>query len=124
MLLASLKFDKIGCLREDSNGNFFIGAYTETHATAYPQHKAVAYSQLDVHHQGPFSPATDWYSAMAELNRKYAVGDPEEEVDRDKTVADYELFAELADHFVIPEFKDGPFVINHNDLTVQNILVS
>ncbi|CRG89677.1 hypothetical protein PISL3812_06716 [Talaromyces islandicus] len=91
--LVSLKFDKIGCLREDSKGKFFVGAYYETNATAYPQHKA------------------------------YALGDLEEDGDREETVADYELLAELAGHFVIPEFKDGPFVINHNDLTIQNILV-
>lgn len=30
MFLVSLKFDKIGCLREDSDGNVFVGPYHET----------------------------------------------------------------------------------------------
>lgn len=60
---------------------------------------------------------------MAELNRKSALEDPEEEGDRDVTVAEYELLAELADKIIIKEFESGPFIINHNDLTVQNILV-
>lgn len=60
---------------------------------------------------------------MAELNRKSALEDPEEEGDRDVTVAEYELLAELSDKIIIKEFESGPFVINHNDLTVQNILV-
>ncbi|KAH8704834.1 hypothetical protein BGW36DRAFT_421425 [Talaromyces proteolyticus] len=121
--LASLKFDKIGSLRENPDGEFFVAPYTETNATAYPQYKAIAYNKLSPQHKGPFSSVLEWYNAIAELNRKYALGDPDEEEDRDETVADYELLAELAEHFVVPEFANGPFVINHNDLTIQNILV-
>lgn len=61
---------------------------------------------------------------MTELNRKFALEDPEEEDNREEIVADYELLAELLDNFVIKDLANGPFVINHNDLTVQNILVS
>ena len=82
------------------------------------------YSSLEPHHRGPFSSTLDWYHSMTELNRKFALGDPEEEGDREETVADYELLAELMDTFVIKNLANGPFVINHNDLTVQNILVS
>ncbi|OQD77545.1 hypothetical protein PENDEC_c002G04149 [Penicillium decumbens] len=60
---------------------------------------------------------------MAESNRKSAVEDPEEEEDRDVTVAEYELLAELSMDIVVEEFQNGPFVIDYNDLTVQNILV-
>lgn len=122
MFLASLKFDKIGSLREDANGNFFVGPYNETNVTAHQQNKAVAYNQLEPHHQGPFSSIPDWYNAMAEFNRKYAVVAMVQ--NREELVADYELLAELADHFVIPEFKDGPFVIDHNNLSIDNIFVS
>jgi hypothetical protein len=120
---ASLKFDKIGCLREDPDGGFFVAPYTETNATAFPQYKTITYNKLSPQQKGPFTSISGWYNSMAELNRKFALGDPEEE-DRDETVADYELLAELAEHFVIPEFEHGPFVLNHNDLTIQNILVS
>jgi len=66
---------------------------------------------------------SDWYNAMAESNRKSAVEDPEEEEDRDVTVAEYELLAELSMDIVVEEFQNGPFVIDYNDLRVQNILV-
>lgn len=46
---------------------------------------------------------------MSEFNRKYALRDSGEEGDREETVAEYELLAELAGHFVIPQFNDGPF---------------
>lgn len=60
---------------------------------------------------------------MAELNRKSALQDPEEGSDRDITVAEYELLTELSDNIIVEEFRSRPFVINHNDLTVQTILV-
>lgn len=59
---------------------------------------------------------------MAEHNRKSALQDPEED-DRDLALAEYELLAELSDKAIVEEFEAGPFVINHNGLTVQNILV-
>lgn len=123
-MIASLTFDKIGSLREDSNGNFFVGPYIDSMATAYPKHKGAVYNGLDSCNKGPFTSVSDWYRAMALLNRKFALEDPEEdEEDRAATVGNYELLAEFADKIVIEEFDHGPFVINHNDLTVQNILV-
>lgn len=81
------------------------------------------YETLSSHHKGPFSSVSDWYNAMAELNRKSALQDPEEGSDRDITVAEYELLTELSDNIIVEEFRSRPFVINHNDLTVQTILV-
>lgn len=110
-------------MREDSNGSFFVGPYVDSSGTAYPKQRAAAYKALSARYKGPFPSVLDWYDAMAELNRKSALEDPEEEGDRDVTVAEYELLAELSDKIIVDEFKSGPFVINHNDLTVQNILV-
>jgi hypothetical protein len=62
-------------------------------------------------------------TAISRLNRKFAIEDPEEEGDRDESVAEYELLAEMAPKIVVKGFENGPFVINHNDLTLQNILV-
>ena len=113
----------MGSLREDPNGNFFVGPYVDQNGTAYPKHRAAVYNTLSNCYKGPFSSVSDWYNAMAELNRKFALEDPEEEFDRDVTVAEYELLAELSENIIIEKFQDGPFVINHNDLTVQNMLV-
>ncbi|RJE18528.1 hypothetical protein PHISCL_09132 [Aspergillus sclerotialis] len=114
---------QLGTLREDSNGSFFVGPYVDSSGTAYPKQRAAAYKALSARYKGPFPSVSDWYDAMAELNRKFSLEDPEEEGDRDVTVAEYELLAELSDKIIVDEFKSGPFVINHNDLTVQNILV-
>ncbi|WEW61271.1 hypothetical protein PRK78_006761 [Emydomyces testavorans] len=121
--LASLKFDKIGSLQENPEGNFFIGPYIDPSSTAYPKHRAKTYQSLIPEHKGPFSSISSWDNAMAELNRQTALGDPEDEEYRAETVADYEILAEFSDRIVVKEFSHGPFVINHSDLTVQNILV-
>lgn len=118
-----MKFSKIGSLREDPKGNFFVGPYVDPSGTAYPKHRAAVYEALNPRYKGPFSSVSDWYNAMAELNRNFALKDPELESDREATLADYELLAELSGKIVVEEYRNGPFVINHNDLTVQNILV-
>ena len=59
---------------------------------------------------------------MAGLNRDSTLKVPDED-DKDVAVAEYELLMELSGNIIIEEFERGPFVINHNDLTVQNILV-
>lgn len=41
--LTSLKFDKIGSLREDSNGSFYIAPYVDPIMTAYPKYKAARF---------------------------------------------------------------------------------
>lgn len=65
----------------------------------------------------------NWYNATTELNQTCALQDSEEEDERDRTVTEYELLAELSDKIIAKEFRSGPFVIDHNDLMVQNILV-
>lgn len=52
--LASLKFEKLGFLREDSNGGFYIVPYVDSLATACSKHKAIIYEELDFSCQGPF----------------------------------------------------------------------
>ncbi|EEP81332.1 predicted protein [Uncinocarpus reesii 1704] len=120
--LASFKFSQIGSLREDPEGNFVVGPYIDPNSTAYPQHRATAYKSLDCLHKGPFSSVQEWYSAMAQLNRKASLDDLDEE-DGDEVVADYEILASFTHKVLVKEYENGPFVLNHNDLTVQNILV-
>lgn len=121
-MAAALKFDKIGSLQEDSNGDFFVGPYVDSNGTAYPKAKAEAYMSLESHHRGPFATTSDWYDAMALSQRNFVLADPEEE-SRDSSIAEYELLAEFAPKIVSAAYEKGPFVVNHNDLTPQNILV-
>ena len=64
----------------------------------------------------------NWYNATTELNQMCALQNSEED-ERDITVTEYELLAQLSDKIIAKEFRSGPFVIDHNDLMVQNILV-
>jgi len=115
-------FDKIGTLKRDSQGNFHVGPYVDPNGTAYPRVKASIYRSMDAKYHGPFCTISDFYRGMSQLNIRYALEDPEEE-DRDVAVAEYKLLQEMSPKFIIEAFDKGPFVINHNDLTIQNILV-
>lgn len=119
-----MKFSEIGSLREDLNGNSFVGPYVDPSGTAYPKHRAAVYKALSSRHKGPFTSVPDWSNVIAELKRKSALQDPEEESDRDITVAEYEILAELSDNIIVEKFRSGTLVIDHIDLTARNILVS
>ncbi|MCJ1263046.1 hypothetical protein MMC22_002916 [Lobaria immixta] len=126
--LATLKFDKIGSLREDSKGGFFIAAFANT-STLYSERRASAYDKLFKDKQGPFSSVSDFYEAMSDLNDLYACEDPEsedeeeEETDKEIEVSQFKQLRGMAPTFIVHDFDNGPFVIHHDDLTLQNILV-
>ena len=133
--LATLKFDKIGALREDSNGGFFVAAYSDS-ATAFPKERVSAYNKLTKHKQGPFSSISEFYEAMSDLNDLYANeefkswnedetnGEDEDEIDKEVLALEYRQLRKMAPAFTVDAFQNGPFVINHDDLSPQNILVS
>lgn len=127
---ASLKFDKIGSLREDSDGGFFVVAFADS-STAYPKARASAYNKLSKSKQGPFSSIQEFYDAMSDLNDLHISEDPESEDEEEKEVTEkendvlqYRQLREMAPNFIVDAFCNGPFVINHDDLTARNILVS
>lgn len=66
---------------------------------------------------------TSFYHAQCLLGKKHAQSNPEEE-DLDETLEDFETLDAMIPKFRIDEYENGPFVVAHNDLTVQNILVS
>lgn len=127
--LASLKFDKIGSLREDSDGGFSVVAFADS-ATGSSKARASAYNKLAKSKQGPFSSIPEFYDAMSDLNDLNVNEDPEsedeeeEETDRENRVLQNKQLREMAPHFIIDAFCNGPFVIHHDDLTTGNILVS
>ncbi|KAI9824658.1 MAG: hypothetical protein M1826_007297 [Phylliscum demangeonii] len=126
--LATLKFDKIGTLREDADGRFFIAAFADT-STAYPKQRASAYSKLAKAKQGPFSSISDFYEAMSDLNDIFVDEDAESEdeeemTDKELARLQYQQLRGMAPKFILDDFQNGPFVINHDDLTGPNILVN
>ena len=121
--LASLKFDKIGSLREDSRGSFFVTEYVDPNTTACSEEQVMAFKSLESRYRGPFSTVSDFYHASCLLGKAHARTDPEEEYP-EETIEDLETLDKMIPKFQIDEYENGPFVLFHNDLTVQNILVS
>ena len=90
--LASFKFDRIGSLREDSNGDFFVAPFVDSTGTAFPKHRVVIYNgKLDLSQRGPFHSTSEWYRAIAQINRQFSLTDSEEEA-RAEAVGDYKFY--------------------------------
>jgi len=96
--------------------------YFDPYFTAYPEERAAAFRAMKSSDRGPYSSITEFYASISKLNISQTANGPEDE-QRSNDLADYETLARMAVKFVLPEFDRGPFVIGHNDLTVQNILV-
>ena len=64
---------------------------------------------------------------MSDLNDLYTNEAPESEDEDEQEVDEvllYQQLREIAPSFIVDGFNNGPFVIHHDDLTTQNILVS
>ena len=67
---------------------------------------------------------------MSDLNDLHINEDPESEdeeeevTEKENDVLQYRQLREMAPNFIVDAFSNGPFVINHDDLTTRNILVS
>ncbi|KAL9081413.1 MAG: hypothetical protein Q9157_000132, partial [Trypethelium eluteriae] len=119
---ASLTFDKIGSLRENSSGSFFVTEYVDPNTTAFPKERTAAFKSLEPKYRGPFSTVSDLYHASCLLGKAHVPIDPEK-VCREETIEDFETLDKMRSRLRIAEYEYGPFVLFHNDLTVQNILV-
>jgi len=75
--LASLTFDKIGSLREDSRGRFFVAEYVDPNTTAFPEERAMVFKNLESRYRGPFSTVSEFYHASCLLGKAHARTDPE-----------------------------------------------
>jgi hypothetical protein len=124
LAIATCTFDKIGSLRESPEGGFYLTAYVDAFI-AYPEAKASAYHALMEEQRGPYSSVSQFYQAMADLNDHYVLLEPEIEPEEKETDrAMYREVGQLAPAFIVPALDHGPFVISHDDLAPQNILVS
>jgi aminoglycoside phosphotransferase (APT) family kinase protein len=57
------------------------------------------------------------------LAKEHARIDPEVEESRVERIEDFETLEAMIPKFQLNDYENGPFVLTHNDLTVQNILV-
>ncbi|KAF8816734.1 hypothetical protein BYT27DRAFT_7237737 [Phlegmacium glaucopus] len=120
MQLASLQFDKIGTLQEQpvGSGTFSIAEYFDS-GIVYPEERGKIYEASSI--KGPFSTVSEYHSALLSLNHNFALADPEDE-DGDylRSVQQCRL---LQPKLSLPQYENGPFVVNHDDLSSSNILV-
>jgi len=119
-MTARHQFNRIGALRETPTGEFTVVEYSDPFFTAYPEDRASAFARLPI--RGPYESISEFYSCISKLNLSQASSGPVDEYGP-RAIADYEALANMASEFVLPEFEAGPFVIGHNDLSVENILV-
>ncbi|RMZ78522.1 hypothetical protein DV737_g3799, partial [Chaetothyriales sp. CBS 132003] len=116
-MVASLTFDKIGSLREDSRGGFLVTEYIDPNTTAFPEERARAFQNLDAKYRGPFSTVSEFYHARCVYGKAYAWIGPEEE-NLDDTLEDFETLDAIIPKFQMDKYEHGPFVLFHDFLTV------
>jgi hypothetical protein len=121
-LLARHQFNQIGTLRETPSGTFKVVEYFNLYFTTYPKERAAAFCSMEGCDRGLYKSISEFYSCISKLNILQATNGLPDEYGP-KALAEYEVLTRMASKFVVPEFDHGPFVIGHNDLTVQNILV-
>jgi len=83
----------------------------------------MAFKSLESSYRGPFSTVSEFYHASCLLGKAHARTDPKEE-SPEQAIEDFETLNKMIPKLRIDEYENGPFVLFHNDLTVQNILVS
>ena len=114
--LASLTFDKIGSLREDSKGGFFVTEYVDPNTTSFSEERVMAFKSLESSYRGPFSTVSEFYHASCLLGKAHARTDPEEK-SPEQAIEDFETLNKMIPKLRIDEYETGPFVLFHNDLT-------
>ena len=105
--LASLTFDKIGSLREDSKGSFFVTEYVDPNTTASPEERAIAFKNLELRYRAPFSTVSKFYHSSCLLGMANARTDPKEE-SLEERIEDFETLDKMILKFRIDEYETGP----------------
>ena len=100
------------------SGTFIVAEYYDA-GLLLPQERGKIYEASPF--KGPFSTVSEYYSALLSLNHDFAL------VDTDDEDGDYLRsvgVCRLAQPKVsLPQYENGPFVLNHDDLKSSNILV-
>lgn len=119
--VAAFKFDKIGSIREHpgvSSGPFYVNEYYDG-GLSYPIRRAKVYEQCPS--QGPFNIVAEYHSSdLLDLNDRCAQEDKDDDGSYTTAVANCRF---LHSTLSLPEYETSPFVLNHNDLSANNILV-
>ena len=115
-----MQFDEIGTLQEQpvGSGTFSITEYLDS-GIVYSEERGKIFEASSI--KGPFSTVSEYHSALLSLNHNFALVNPEDE-DGDylRSVRQCHL---LQPKLSLQQYENGPFVVNHDDLSSSNILV-
>lgn len=121
--LGTFKFDKIGSLRESQTepGTFEVAPLYDFYTT-YP----LARGQTQ-QNRGPFSSTSEYFNALSDLNIRDALTNYSPKLEQgppvDQEIARFHLIKKMIPAFTENPSNDGPFYLQHLDLTSENILV-
>lgn len=116
--LASLQFERIGALKQEADGSIAVGRLcTQENLHFTPLVEAD-------NHRGPFTSVADYLLAMFQLTTqgRYSSRNPTSKYSYHDFLQSKLIISMLA-FYVNPNFLNGPFVLSHVDLDIQNILV-
>jgi hypothetical protein len=116
--LASLQFERIGALKQEADGLIGVGRLcTQENLHFTPLVEADNY-------RGPFTSVADFLFAMSELTTqgRYSTRNPTNKYSYQDFLHS-KLIISMLPYYVNPNFLNGPFVLSHVDLDIQNILV-
>ncbi|KAF8523919.1 hypothetical protein BU17DRAFT_43392 [Hysterangium stoloniferum] len=124
MELASHPFDKIGSIQERPlfSRNFVVEEYV-TPTLVSSEARQRVWNALPLSLKGPYTRASSFYSAIMDFNETVGLHYASAESDSGY-LSSVRQCRRVADLLALPEFETGPFVIEHDDLSSANILVS
>ena len=116
--LTSLKFDSIGALRQDENGDIYVHRLCTRKNLHFTQMVKVD------RYRGPFHSVSDYILTMSELKTHALSSDPNTGIKYTfHSFLKTKLVESMLPYYVDQALVNGPFVLSHIDFDIQNILV-
>ena len=100
------------------SGTFIVAEYYDA-GLLLPQERGKIYEASPF--KGPFSTVLEYHSALLSLNQDFALVDTEDE--DGEFLRSVEECRLAQPKVSLPQYENGPFVLNHDDLKSSNILV-
>jgi hypothetical protein len=96
------------------SGTFIVAEYYDA-GILFPQERGEIYEASSL--KGPFSTVSEYHSALLTLNHDYGL------IDTEDYLRSVRVFRLAQPKVSLPQYENGPFVVNHDDLKSSNILV-
>jgi hypothetical protein len=100
------------------SGTFIVAAYHDA-GILFPQERGEIYEASPF--KGPFSTVSEFHSVLLSLNHDYVLVNTEDE--NGEFLLSVGQCRLAQPKISLPQYENGPFVVNHDDLSSSNILV-